>query len=300
MQHGRIEHEAFVCLVQWLQRRTTRAGPGRQRRARRVHARARVDGLLPVVRQMVGEAADQRVCHQAAGGDAAVDHVGLGRLLHQLLAAPASPLAVDVAVHEELRRDDVQPLADVLAHALHRRTAVRVRAGGVVRLVAVLHALQVFGQRLAARPAGGILGCRRHLGQPGLQGCQLRLQIGLVLGQRLGEQRALLRRHRLGLGAALPALQARQFDVDLLQPRIAPGDLAVLAFDLSTLARDVVVLARDLVRLLLDALAHAFEHGLHRRGQCVFVDVAQTKHVRHRAASATPAPLAQAPLPTRR
>jgi hypothetical protein len=252
-----------------------------------VHAGSGVDVFLPVVRQVVGEAADQRVGDQAAGRDAAIDHLGFGRLLHQLLAAPAGPLAVDVAVHEELCRNDVQLLADVLAHALHRLGAVGVRAGGVGRLVVVLDALQVLGQLLATRAARGVLGHHGCLRQLGLQRRQLRLQAGFVLGQGLGKQRALLRRHGFALGAELPALQARELQVELLQLRIAPDDLAALAFDLAC--------------LLLDVLAHARQHRHHIGGQPLFVDggqFLQTKHASHGAGSRRPAPLAQAPLPT--
>jgi hypothetical protein len=49
---------------------------------------------------------------------------GTAGLLDQALAAAAGPLAVDVAVHEELRRDDVQLLADVLADARHGAAAL--------------------------------------------------------------------------------------------------------------------------------------------------------------------------------
>ena len=110
-------------MASGLKRRAAGAGPRRQRRARRVHARAGVDGLLPVVRQMVCEVADQRVRHQPAGRDAAVDHVGLGRLLHQLLAAAAGPLAVDVSV--------LAPMVRVRADApAHRTAGTRDRAQG--------------------------------------------------------------------------------------------------------------------------------------------------------------------------
>ena len=60
-----------------------------------------------------------------------------GRLLHHQLAALASPLAPDLALHEELRRDDVKPLAHVLAHANHRLAAVWRRAVGVLGLNAL-------------------------------------------------------------------------------------------------------------------------------------------------------------------
>jgi hypothetical protein len=170
---------------------------------------------------VVYEAADQRVRHQPAGGDAAVHHVGLGGFLAQpsftlLLAALAGPLAVDVAVDEELGRDDVQLLADVLANALHGLAALGCRAGGVRGLVAVLHALQVFGQCLAARLGAWCLRGLGRLGQAALQFGQLRLQAGFVLGQRVFEQRALLRRHGLGLGAELPALEPGEFEVDFV------------------------------------------------------------------------------------
>ena len=230
-----------------------------------MHAGAGVDVLLPVVRQVVGEAADQRVRHQAAGRDAAIDHVGFCRLLHKLLAAAAGPLAVDVAVHEELRRDDVQLLAHVLAHALHGLATVGVRAGGVGRLVAVLHALQVLGQCLATRPAGCVLGQHWDFGLLALERGQLRLEAGFVLGQRLGEQRALLRRHGLGPGAELPTLQARQLQVELVQARIAPGDLAALAFELAPLGLDLLVLG-------LDLQAHALQQRHHVGRQLCLVD----------------------------
>ena len=52
-------------------------------------------------------------CHQiqTAGADATVDNIGLGHFPAQLLAAAADPLAVDVAVDEELGQDVVQLLA---------------------------------------------------------------------------------------------------------------------------------------------------------------------------------------------
>ena len=169
MQHRAAQHEALVRFIQRLHRRTGAAGLRRQRRARRVNAAAGIDGLLPVVRQVVDEAADQRVRHQAARGDAAVDDLRVCWLLHQALdplalATAARPLAVDVAVHEELRRHDVQAFAHVLADAGHRLAAVRCLAGGVFGLVTVLDATQVLGQRLAARLSARCLGRGQRLG----------------------------------------------------------------------------------------------------------------------------------------
>jgi hypothetical protein len=48
----------------------------------------------------------------------------------------------------------------------------------------------------------------------------------------------LLGRHGLGLGAELPALQAREFEVDLLQLGVAPSDLAGLSLHLLLQACD--------------------------------------------------------------
>jgi hypothetical protein len=84
-----------------------------------MHARAGIDLLLSVVRQVVHEAANQRVCHQSAGSNATVNDIRLGRLLVQRLAALANPLAIDVTMHEELGRNNVQLLTDVLANAQH-------------------------------------------------------------------------------------------------------------------------------------------------------------------------------------
>ena len=118
----------------------------------------------------------------------------------------------------------------------------------------MLHALQVFGQCLAAWLGAWRLGCGRGLGQAGLQGGQLRPQARLVLGQRVLEQQALLGRHGLGPGTELPALEPRELEVDLLQLRIAPGDLAVFALELGALLFDLRALVLDLAELALQLL----------------------------------------------
>jgi hypothetical protein len=71
-----------------------------------------------------------------------------------------------------------------------------------------------------------------------LQGLQLRLEVGLVLGQRVLEHLALLGVHRLGLRAELPGLQARQLERDAF-------DLGVLELDLAIAPGDVLVLGRE-------------------------------------------------------
>ena len=83
---------------------------------------------------MVDEAADQGVSDQPRRGHAAVDDLRLHGLLHQARAAAAGPFAADVAVHEELRRHDVEPLADILTDAQHRLAAV---ADGALGLMTV-------------------------------------------------------------------------------------------------------------------------------------------------------------------
>ena len=102
---------------------------------------------------------------------------------------------------EELGRNNVKPLAHVFADAHHRLAAGRRLAGGDLGFVVVLHTAQVLGQRLAPGWALGLLlgGLGGRYGA--LQGQQLCLQAGLILGHRLVEHLPLLRVHRIGLGA---------------------------------------------------------------------------------------------------
>ena len=78
-----------------------------------------------------------------------------------------------------------------------------------------------------------------------LQGGQLDLQTGLVLGQRLLEQLALLGVHRFGLGAEAPGLQARQLEGDALDPGVLELDVAGLALDVAHLTLNVPTLRAD-------------------------------------------------------
>lgn len=163
---------------------------------------------------------------QARRGQAVVEDLRGGRLLEQELAALAGPLAADLPLHEELRRNDVQPLADVLAHALHRLAAF---ARGVLGFDAMVHAWQMIGQRLALGAAlvswlVRLWGRARGLLRGLLQRRKLRLQAGLVGGQGLGEQLPLLGGHPLGLGAELPGLQPGELEGDLLDLRVPPLD----------------------------------------------------------------------------
>jgi len=70
MHDTAIEDEVLVQRVQRLQRRAHLACPGRQCRPRGMYTRASVDGLLPIVRQVIREAADRRVRQLPTGGDA--------------------------------------------------------------------------------------------------------------------------------------------------------------------------------------------------------------------------------------
>ena len=172
--------------------------------------------------------------------------------MNQYLAALADPFAANVAVHEELRRHDVQPLTHVLAHALHRLAAIGARAGGALGLVVVLDAHQVLGQCL---PLGLALWLhRRRCGCDGLrlQRFELRLQARLVGGQRFFEQQALLGIHGLGAGGELPRLQPRQLERD--------------ALDLGVLELDGPVTLGDLPALRSDVLEHLRGHFGQRRG----------------------------------
>ena len=166
---------------------------------------------------------------------------------------------------EELSRHDVQPLAHVLAHALHRLAALCGGAGGVLGLVVVLDAHQVLGQCLPPGLAPGF-GCwRRRRDCLRLQGFELRLQAGFVGRQRLLEQLALLGVHGLGAGRELPRLQPRQLERDAL-------DLGVLEFDGPVALGDLLALRRDSLALGMDLRKHLRGHfGQRRRAETVQV-----------------------------
>nr|SPD49061.1 protein of unknown function [Cupriavidus taiwanensis] len=66
MQSPCWKYEALVRFIERFQRRANTPGPGSQCGARRVYARAGVDRLLPVVWEVIHEAADQRVRDQAS------------------------------------------------------------------------------------------------------------------------------------------------------------------------------------------------------------------------------------------
>jgi hypothetical protein len=173
-------------------------------------------------------------------------------LLHEVLAALAHPLAADVPVHEELGRHDVQPLAHVLADTHHLLAALGRGAQVSCGSWQVLDTAQVFGQLLAARLALGCLQVRappRGAMHPaGL--ATVRLQVCLVLGQRILEHLALLGVHRLGLGTKLPRLQPRQLERDALDLGVLELDLAITPGDMFVLGRERGLLGRQLCQQL--------------------------------------------------
>src|SRR5665213_1933617 len=97
------------------------------------------------------------------------------RFLHQGLAALAGPLAADVAMHEELSRNDVQALAHVFADTHHSLTTT---TGRVLWLMVVVYPFEVLGQGLAFGLAAGVGVCSRvrHLACR-LQRCELGFQV---------------------------------------------------------------------------------------------------------------------------
>ena len=119
--------------------------------------------------------------------------------------------------------------------------------------MAVLHALQVFGQRLAFGLAlGNRFSCRGFALRAALalQRFELGLQAGLVSGQRFLEQLALLGAHALGPGAKTPGLQARELVRDALNLDVAQLDGVRLEVDLLALLADVSALFRNVAKHL--------------------------------------------------
>jgi hypothetical protein len=175
---------------------------------------------------VIDKAADHGVGLQARRWQRVVEDLGRSRLLHHQLAAAAGPLAADLALHEELGRNNVQPLADVLAHAHHELAALWGRAVCVLRLDSCVHARQVGRQCFALWLAAWLLVCCPPVlgGHTGLQGSQLRLQAGLISRQCLLEDRTLRGVHALGLGPKLPGLKPCQLKRDAFDLRVAPLD----------------------------------------------------------------------------
>ncbi|MCY1235652.1 hypothetical protein D9M72_482750 [compost metagenome] len=172
----------------------------------------------------------QHLCQQAGSGHSLVDDVSRHRRLGDLLAAPAHPLAADVALDREHARLVVQLLCDVLADPLQRLAAP---AGGVRGLVVDLTARQVRGQLLSL---GLLLLSRGRLRC--LQRLDLRRDGGQIGVQRLLEQALLLGVVSLALGGELQSLEDRVLVRELVDDRLLERQLRVsLAQPLAKLLR---------------------------------------------------------------
>ncbi|EYS93301.1 hypothetical protein CF68_27585 [Cupriavidus sp. SK-4] len=121
----------------------------------------------------------------------------------------------------------------------------------ILGLVVMLDSAQVRGKWLATGRAFG-LGVVFNRGLA-LGLLQLHLQTGLVFGQGLLKQAALLGAHRLGLGSELPCLESRQFEGDLLDLDVLELDLAFLLLDVCEhlLRQCQDVLGREVLKALV-------------------------------------------------
>jgi hypothetical protein len=226
-------------VIQGSQGSTGLTGPRRQGRAWCANARAGIDLLLAVIRNVVDEAAHCGVCHQSCSGHAFVDDLWLHRFLHQSLAALAGPLAADVAMSKELCRNDVQALAHVFANTHHGLTTATRR---VLWLMMVVDPFEVLRQSLTLWLTAGVgvgrvvrfLGCSLQRGKLGLQVC-------LIGCQRFFKQLALLGIHALGLCIKAPRLQTAQLKHDAVDLGVLELDGLRLRFDLLTLLSNMLL-----------------------------------------------------------
>ena len=208
------------------------ADPVRERRAIELDALPGVDLALPVERQVVGVFADQHMGDQRLGRQPALDQPRRCRRLdHGALAGAAAILRPAGDDHPELRRDDVEPLGDVLADPVQR--AATARAGRARGLDHHLVPRQVLGQRAAIDTA--LLPARR------LQRRVALLRRGLALGQRLLEvlEREL---QLIGIGGLLgapPEQRPLQLLDDRAQLLVVPGEPGRLARSASSSALSV-------------------------------------------------------------
>jgi hypothetical protein len=138
--------------------------PIRQGRAIEVDPLAGVDLGLPVERKVIGVFGDQDLRDRRLGRQVALDQPGRRRCLdHHILASPTGILRTAHDENSELRRDDIEPLAHVLADPVQRVLAGW--AGVVVDIADHLDARQMRRQRSPVRATtdgtDGALGRRR-------------------------------------------------------------------------------------------------------------------------------------------
>lgn len=90
--------------------------PVRQRRTIQLNALAGVNLRLPIERQVIGIFGDKNLGDGGFGRQSALDQPGRGRRLHNtVLASTAGVFGTPSHEDPELRRDQVQPLASILA-----------------------------------------------------------------------------------------------------------------------------------------------------------------------------------------
>jgi hypothetical protein len=203
---------------------------------------------------MVHELRNEQVRQQSRRRDPLVDDVRGHRCLHDLLAAPAHPLAANVALDREHAGLVIELLGHVLTDALHRLPAAAV---GVRRLVRYVSVRQMRRQR---RALGGLLLVLvlglvvAIVALPLKLACEF-AQVGL---ERLFQQALLFRCQ--GAGEAL----ARGGE---LQP-LEHGHLVRELVDQRLLERGFALALRD-QGLLGAQLLIALGHFGHQRQQCL-------------------------------
>ena len=144
----------------------------------------------------------------------------------------------------------------------------------------VFHAHQVLWQGLALGLAAWFnCGCG-NFGQV-LQRIQLGLQAGLVGGQGLFEQLALLGVHGFGAGGELPRLQAGQLEGDALERGGLELELSLAPGDELVARGDDLVLLGNVLALLTDAR----QHLLRQCGQFRRTEVTQSAQIVSRIVS---------------
>ena len=186
------------------------ADPVGQGRAIEIDALPGIDLGLAIERQVIGIFGDQNLGHRRLGRQSALDQPRRrGRLHHHLLAGPAGILGPADDQHAQLRRDDVEPLAAILADPVQCVAAARTAV--ILDVDHHLDARQMRRQRSAVHAAlGGTLG---SLGRDGCFAFGLAACRGLL--DVFEPKQQLIFRQRLGPPAEAMALQLLD---DLFQP----------------------------------------------------------------------------------
>ena len=123
-QHGRLQHQLLLPLVERPQQLRGRLHPIALSAARNVQAVAREEVFLTVQRQVVAELGDDDLSDQPWSGDAASNRPHRRRRArHAVFAVPAGVLGSHVDVYFELRRDVLQNPALILTNAVFRSAA---------------------------------------------------------------------------------------------------------------------------------------------------------------------------------